>query len=124
MKNREKAKGNLAVKFGIVVTAGIGVVSAIVIAALRRVNTKSGKKGYENMKDKVEKRVDIIKENVEKKEEAVKDLTDYVVKKVENSIKDNQETTEGIKNNIKVGYHKISKDIHKTAEKTSKDLQD
>lgn len=120
-KERVKAAQNFAVGMG--TAAVVGVATGMLFAP------KSGKEIRGDMKKKAVNTVETIKDTVQKKGEEVKDSAAHTlnygtdaVKEVGNVIKNMQGKTEGVKKDIKEGYHEITKDIHETVENISNEL--
>jgi len=110
-QERVKAAQKFAVGMGVV--AAVGVAIGIIFAP------KSGKETRADLKQRAINTVETIKDTVQKKSEAVKDSAAHAAQEVSNVIKDVHGKTEGVKKDIKDGYHEITQDIHKTAENIS-----
>jgi gas vesicle protein len=117
-EKRKKERVKAAQKFAV----GMGVVAAVGVATGILFAPKSGKETREDLKKKSLNIVETIKGTVQKKAETVKDSAAHAAQEVCNVIKDVHGKTEGIKKEIKDGYHEITQDIHKTAENISNEL--
>jgi len=111
---RVKATQKFAVGMGLAATAGMA--TGLLLAP------KSGKQTREDLKENAVNTVDTIKDTVQKKAEMVKDSAAQAEQEAANIIKDIYGKTEGVKKDLKDGYHEINQDIHKTAESISKEL--
>lgn len=120
--NKEKRKRE-RVKIAQKVVAGIGVVTVVGVATRIIFAPKSGKETREGMRKIAVNTVESIKAAVQKKADTVKDSVTHVAHDVRILLKDVQgKTTDDVKKVIKDGGHEIIKDIQKTEEIISNEL--
>jgi len=117
-EKRKKERVKVAQKFAV----GMGVVAAVGVATGILFAPKSGKETREDLKKKALNIGETIKGTVQKKAETVKDSAAHAAQEVCNVIKDVHGKAEGVKKDIKDGYHEITQDIHKTAENISNEF--
>lgn len=103
---------------------GIGIVAAVGVAAGILLTLKLGKETREDLKKKAIITVRDINDSLQKKAEAAKNFSANSAQDISNTIEDFYKKTDGVKKDIKDGYHEITQDIHKTADNISNDLNE
>ena len=116
-----KAAQKSAVGMGFVAAVGMGVVAAVGVSLIVAAGVatgilfapKSGKETREDLKKKAVNTVETIKDKVSA--HSAQEVVCNVIQNVHGK-------TEGVKKDIKDGFHEITQDIHKTAENISNEL--
>jgi gas vesicle protein len=105
-EKRKKERVKAVQKFAV----GIGAVAAVGVATGILFAPKSGKETREDLKKKAVYTVETIKDTVRKKAETVKDSAAHAAQEVRNVMKVVHGKTEGVKKDIKDGFHEITKE--------------
>ena len=108
-RKRNKVKTVQRIAVGVSVATTIGIATGILLAP------KSGKETREDMKKKALDTEENIKDTVKKKVDSVKESATQVAQNINNVIHGVHCKTEGIKKDMKDGYHDITQEIQKTA---------
>lgn len=109
-------KKNKKVEAGQKFVIGMGIAIAAFAALGIVYTTKSGKGVLKNMKRKTLEISESIQNTALNGSEDVQNSAKHAAQKVIDVIDDADDKSEVINENVKHGFHEISKDIHKTAE--------
>lgn len=115
-RKKERIKSAQKIAVGMSAVAVAGVATGILIAP------KLGKSTWGDFTRKALNAVESLKDTVQQKAETVKDSSAHCAQDACNVITGVHGKTEGVKKDIKKGYHEITRDIHKTAENIEHEL--